>query len=108
MYSDRHKATADGRMIASSHSPVFFMNRATLTLLISCGSLAALLVMTKPANAAPAVTQIVNPVMSVPTASAMDRHRVNLSIGRIAQESNPILDLLGCSCAACTKTLIQM
>lgn len=83
------------------------MNRATLTLLISCGSLAALLVMTKPADAAPAVTQIVNPVMSVPSASVMERHHVNLSVGRLA-ESNPILDQLGCNCAACTKTLTQI
>ncbi len=84
-----------------------FMNRATLTLLTSCGSLAALLLMTNPADASPVVSQAANPVMSAPTAQPVNLHRANPMLDARAQK-NPILDNLGCNCAACTKAILQM
>lgn len=84
------------------------MHRATLTLLASAGSLAIMVLIANPADAAPVVAQNVNSVMEAPAAQAVKTHRVNPMLNLIAQESNPILDQMGCNCAGCMKALRQM
>lgn len=84
------------------------MHRATLTLLASAGSLAIMVLIANPADAAPVVAQNVDSVMEAPATQAVKKHRTNPMLNLIPQESNPILDQLGCNCTACMKALRQM
>lgn len=73
------------------------MNKATLTLVASSGLLGALLLVVNPANAAETVSQNTNTAV---------RHQ-NPAITLNQRQANPILDQLGCSCAACTTSRRQ-
>ena len=84
------------------------MNRATLTLLASSWSLAAVILITNPANAAPVATQAIEPMISIPAAQVVNLHRAAPMLNLTDQQRNPIIDQLGCSCAACMKALSQM
>ncbi len=84
------------------------MHRARLTLLASAGSLAIMVLIANPADAAPVVAPNVDSVMEAPAVQTVKKHRTNPMLNLIAQQSNPILDQMGCNCTACMKALRQM
>ena len=84
------------------------MDRATLTLLASAGSLAIMVLIANPADAAPVVAPNVDSVMDAPAIQTVKKHHVNSMLNLIAQQSNPILDQMGCNCTTCMKALRQM
>jgi hypothetical protein len=47
-------------------------------------------------------------VMEAPAVQTVKKHRTNPMLNLIAQQSNPILDQMGCNCTACMKALRQM
>ncbi|AFZ18882.1 hypothetical protein [Allocoleopsis franciscana] len=84
------------------------MHRATLTLLASAGSLAIMVLIANPADAAPVVAPNIDSVMEAPAVQIVKKHRTNPMLNLVAQQSNPILDQMGCNCTACIKALRQM
>lgn len=84
------------------------MHRATLTLLASVGSLAIIVLIANPADAAPVVAPNVDSVMEARAIQTVKKHRTNPMLNLIAQQSNPILDQMGCNCTTCMKALRQM
>jgi hypothetical protein len=47
-------------------------------------------------------------MISVPAAQVVNLHRAAPMLNLTEQQRNPIIDQLGCSCAACMKALSQM
>ncbi|MGB5962485.1 MAG: hypothetical protein WBG73_17595 [Coleofasciculaceae cyanobacterium] len=62
---------------------------------------------TNPANAAPVANSVINPVV-LPTTQIVNLNRVPAMFNITTQESNPIQDQLGCSCATCQASQSQI
>lgn len=84
------------------------MNKTTLTLLALAGSLMAMTLITNPANAAPIANSVINPVIAAPTTQIVNLNRAPAMFNITTQESNPIQDLLGCSCMTCKASQSQL
>ena len=84
------------------------MNKTTLTLLAVSGSLMAMTLATNPANAAPVGDSAITPVISVSTTQNVNLNRAPSIFNVTTQESNPIQDHLGCSCATCKASQSQI
>ncbi|MBW4492302.1 MAG: hypothetical protein KME26_04285 [Oscillatoria princeps RMCB-10] len=80
------------------------MLKATLILLASCSIFGAAVLVSHPASAAEIVSPAFVPVLSAPAAQVRENPVLHLA----ARESNPILEQLGCKCAACTQAGNQL
>jgi hypothetical protein len=84
------------------------MNKATLTMLTFSVSLATMVLITNPANASTVEESVINPVISAPNTQLVNLNRATSMLNLSVQESNPITDQLGCSCATCQSARNQM
>lgn len=80
----------------------FMSNRQTVLTALGCaGSLAAVLAMGSPAMAGPLPRSIASPV--TPNSATTPDASVDYALPTLVQnESNPLTDALGCTCAVCT------
>jgi hypothetical protein len=83
------------------------MHKTTLTLLVS-GSFLALTLITNPADASPLNDAGFNPVIATPTTQIVSLNRAPAMFEITTQESDPIQEHLGCSCATCKASQSQI